>query len=74
MCIFNCKIGWNYFHTEHTESKRLRRTALNFLAFAHIPATVPNKISLSSTFAVVPSFLLSNNLRDKVTEQIKKNL
>ena len=72
MYILNYKVGWNGFHVEHTENKRPRNTAPNFLAFAHIPAVVPRKISLSSTFAVVPPFFLSNNLRDKMTEQIRK--
>lgn len=62
MCILN----------EHTENKRPTNTAANFPAFAHIPATVHSKISLSSAFAVVPLFPLSNNLRDKMTEQIRK--
>lgn len=62
MCISN----------EHTENKRPTNAAPNFPAFAHIPATVPSKISLSSAFAVVPLFSLPNNLRDKMTEQIRK--
>lgn len=72
MYIFNYKIGWNGFHVERTENKRPRNTAPDFLAFAYIPATVPSKISLSSTFAVVLPCFLSNNLRDKMTEQIRK--
>lgn len=57
-----------------TDNKRPRSTAPRFPAFAHVCATVLSKVPFASRLAVVPSFSLSNNLSDKMTEQIRKML